>query len=759
MSEAHVHARATPRGVITAMLCWCAAGTTLYAQSSSGGTVDGLTVAQLFSSSAFAARGVGPLRWLESGAAYTTVKRSDSAGGDEIVQYDAATGARSILVSARALTPPGRSPLAVADYAWSPDGQRVLIFTNTRKVWRDNTRGDYWMLDRTAGTLRQLGGPDAAPSSLMFAKFSPDGQRVAYVRDRDLWVEPVTGGQPLRLTTDGSPTIINGTSDWVYEEELKERDCFRWSPDGTRIAYLQFDISGVRDFLLIDDTDSLYSFVKPVQYPKAGTTNSAVRAGIIPANGGPTVWLDVPGDPRNNYIPRLDWAASSAEVVLQRLNRLQDTDRVMIGDARTGATHTILTETDPAWVNVEETSWIDRGAAFLWLSERDGWRHLYRVSRDGGDVRLVTPGAFDVLGVTAVVEPWVYIVASPTNATQRFLYRVRIDGRGAVQRISPADARGTHSYVVAPNGQWAVHTSSAFDTPPVTDVVALPSHRALRTLETNDDVRSAIAPLISRPGEFFQVDLGEGVKVDGYLIRPRDFDATKVYPVLVQVYGEPAAQTVVDRWGGREALWHRWIADHGYLIASFDTRGTPAPKGRTWRKVVYGAIGELSTKEQAAAFRGFARDRAYVDTTRVAIWGWSGGGTSTLNAMFRHPELYKVGMAVAPVPDQRLYDTIYQERYMGLPDENADGYARGSPIGFAEGLRGSLLIVHGSGDDNVHFQGTERLVNRLVALDKPFDLMVYPNRTHAINEGPGTTVHLFSLLTRYLTTHLPAGPR
>jgi dipeptidyl-peptidase-4 len=662
-------------------------------------------------------------------------------------------------VSARALTPPGGSPLSVADYAWSPDGQRLLIFTNTRKVWRDNTRGDYWVLDRAAGTLRHLGGPDAAPSTLMFAKFSPDGRRVAYVRDHDLWVEPVTDGPPLRLTTDGSATIINGTSDWVYEEELKERDCFRWSPDGTHIAYLQFDISGVRDFLLIDDTDSLYSFIKPVQYPKAGSTNSAVRAGIVPADGGSTVWLDVPGDLRNNYIPRLDWAESSAEVVLQRLNRLQDTDRVMIGNAQTGATHAILTETDTAWVDVQETRWIDRGTAFLWLSERDGWRHLYRVSRDGRDVRLVTPGAFDVLSVATVAEPWAYIVASPTNATQRFLYRVRVDGSGAMQRISPAGGRGTHGYLIAPNGQWAVHTSSTFDTPSVTDLVALPSHRVVRTLEANDDVRAAAAPLISRPGEFFQVDLGEGLKVDGYVIKPHDFDSTKAYPVLVQVYGEPAAQTVVDRWGGREALWHRWIADHGYLVVSFDTRGTPAPKGRAWRKVVYGAIGELSTREQAAALRRFAHDHPYVDTTRVAIWGWSGGGTSTLNAMFRHPELYKVGMAVAPVPDQRLYDTIYQERYMGLPGANADGYARGSPIGFADGLRGSLLIVHGSGDDNVHFQGTERLVNRLVALDKPFDLMVYPNRTHAISEGPGTTVHLFSLLTRYLTSHLAAGPR
>ena len=244
-----------------------------------------------------------------------------------------------------------------------------------------------------------------------------------------------------------------------------------------RIVYLQFDVSGVRDFLLIDDTDSLYSFVKPVQYPKAGTTNSAVRAGVVSAASGPTVWLDVPGDRRNNYIPRIEWAKSSSEIVLQRMNRLQDTDQVMIADATSGGTHIILSETDKAWVTVGAVSWVESGAAFLWLSERDGWRHLYRVSRDGRDTRLVTPGALDVIAVDAVVEPWVYFTASPTNATERFLYRVRIDRKGTLERISPAVARGTHAYLIAPNGRWAVHLSSTFDIPPVVDVVALPTHR------------------------------------------------------------------------------------------------------------------------------------------------------------------------------------------------------------------------------------------------------------------------------------------
>ena len=305
------------------------------------------------------------------------------------------------------------------------------------------------------------------------------------------------------------------------------------------------------------------------------------------------------------------------------------------------------------------------------------------------------------------------------------------------------------------------------DVPPVTELVSLPDHRVVRMLVDNASLTGKLAALGNAPTEFFTVDVGGGVTLDGWMMKPRTFDPSRKYPLLVFVYGEPASQTVLDRWGGNRALFHRALANDGFIVASVDNRGTPAPKGAAWRKVVYGSIGDLSSQEQAAAVRALIARHAFIDPERVAIWGWSGGGSITLNAMFRFPDVYKVGVAVAPVPDQRLYDTIYQERYMGLPQENAEGYRRGSPIHFAEGLKGQLLIVHGSGDDNVHYQGTERLVNRLVSLGKPFDLMVYPNRSHAISEGEGTTLHVYSLIARYLVEHakcdpcsaLPSGPR
>lgn len=718
-------------------------------------------VHRVFGTRDFASERFGPARWIENGAAYTTVEPSTEVpGGSDIVRYETATGARAVMVAARALVPAGATaPLDFDDYGWSADGAQVLLFTNTQRVWRANTRGDYWVLNRGTGALRKLGG-DGPASTLMYAKFAPAGDRVAYVRQGDLYVERVADGVITRLTTDAGVTLVNGMSDWVYEEEFGLRDGFRWSPDGARIAFWQFDMTGVGTFTLINDTDSLYPFTIPVQYPKAGTTNSAVRVGVVSASGGPATWIQVPGDARAGYVPWMEWAGPR-ELLVQHMNRLQNAADVLLADAATGAVRTVIAERDSAWVDlVDDVTWIEGGRRFLWLSERDGWRHVYAVSR-GGETRLVTPGAFDVVSVAAVDEPggFIYFIASPTNATQRYLYRSRLDGRDAAARVSPAGSAGNHGYTMSPDARWAFHTYSSFDSPPVIELVRLPAHEVARTLVANTALRNAVGPLVRRPTEFFQVTVPGNLTLDGWMIRPRDFDSTRTYPVLVFVYGEPAGQTVRDAWGGGQGLWHRTLADLGYLVVSFDNEGTPAPRGRAWRKTVYGRIGVLSSRQQADAMRALARSRHFVDSTRVAIWGWSGGGSSTLQALFRYPEVYRVGMAVAAVPDERLYDTIYQERYMGLPTDNAAAYDSVSAIHKAEGLRGRLLLVHGSGDDNVHYQGTERLVNRLVTLGKPFDLMVYPNRTHCICEGRGTTEHVYQLLTRYLVEHLPAGGR
>jgi len=722
-----------------------------------------LTVDRIFGSQEFRSGSFGPLAWLSDGFGYTTLEPpAGGRAGRDIIRYDAETGARVILVPAARLIPAGDStPLEVEDYTWSADGRRLLIFTNSQQVWRTNTRGDYWVLDLAGWTLKKLGGSGPA-STLMFAKFSPDGGRVGWVRygEYNIYVEDIASGKLTQLTRDGSRTTINGTFDWVYEEELGLQDGWRWNPDGQSIAYWQLDATGVRDFLLYDVTDSLYAFTTPVQYPKAGETNSAGRVGVVSAAGGETRWINIPGDPRNNYIARMEWGpragAGSKELVIQHLNRLQNTLHLMLADAQTGQVRTVFTEQDSTWVEqFDELRFLNGGKDILWMSERSGWSHLYLFPRDGKAPRALTSGNFDVLSVQRVdtIGKWVYYTASPDNPAQRYLYRISYAKPGAPVRVTPANEPGTHGYNLSPTGRYAVHTYSRFGVPPTTTIVSLPDHRTLRALVDNAALKAKVAGLRLGASEFRQVDIGDGIRLNAWLIKPPNFDSTSHYPVLFFVYGGPGSQTVTDGWGGQNYLWYQMLAQRGYIVASVDNRGTGA-RGRAWRKIVYKQLGVVETHDQAAAARVIGRLR-YVDSTRIGIWGWSYGGFMSLNVITQAPDVYRMAIAVAPVTHWKYYDTIYTERYNGLPQDNAAGYDKGSPLTYAKNLRGRLLIVHGTGDDNVHFQNTEMMVNALVAANRQFSLMTYPNRNHSISGGT-TRQHLYTLLTKFVEENLPA---
>src|SRR5277367_23678 len=541
----------------------------------------------------------------------------------------------------------------------SSDGQEVLVFTNSQTVWRQNTRGDYWVLNLKNGALRKLGG-DAPASSLMFAKFSPDNTKVGYVRGNNVYVEELAGGKITQLTRDGSETVINGTSDWVNEEEFDIRDGFEWSSDSRSIAFWQFDTSGVKNYTLIYDlgaprgeivTGIPYPGTGPYPqtlqypYPLAGTQNSAVRVGVASAAGGQVVWMQTAGDPHNFYIPQMGWA-DSGHVLLQHMNRLQNKNEFVLADASSGAARAVFVDEDRAWVDVNASVlWVSKGREFLVLSERDGWRHLYRVARESGKSELVTHGDFDVVSVDRVSpdEKWVYFIASPDNPTQRYLYRARLDGKSAPERLTPNEP-GTHSYTISPNGEWAFHTFSSLNVPPVFEVVHLPEHRVARKTADNSRLVELVKPLSGGPIELMKVDAGEGLLVDAWLIKPPAFDPAKKYPLIVYVYSEPAGQTTEDRW---QRIFLRTISAAGYVVATFDNQGTPAPRGREWRKVVYGNVGPLSSQQQAAAVQSLEKKHAFIDSKRVGVWGWSGGGTETLNLMFRYPEIYSVGVSVA----------------------------------------------------------------------------------------------------------------
>jgi dipeptidyl-peptidase 4 len=698
------------------------------------------------------------LRWLTNSAGYTTLESSKNAPQSrDIVRWEADTGKQSVLVSAADLSPSLEDPpLSIENYSFSEDQSLVLIFTNSKRVWRRNTRGDYWVFDLSNRQLRKLNG-FAKPSLLMFAKLSPTGEHAAYVYERNIYLESLRDGSVRQLTETPNEHIINGTFDWVYEEELGLRDGFRFSPDGRRIAFWQLDTTGVEQIPLVNNTDSFYPKITWIPYPKTGQRNSACRAGVIDLESGKIGWIPLPGDSREHYLARMEWAESSSELLLQQLNRRQNTNRLMLYDVPATALKTILTERDEAWVDVhDELHWIDGGKEFSWVSERDGWRHVYWVSRDGTQTTLATPGEFDVIQLSHVDEKerWLYFIASPDNPAQRYLYRVKFDG-SELTRITPASQSGWHEYQISPNGQWAVHARSDFETPPRSELVKLPSHERQRHLERNQALIRKVRHLKRSPVEFFHVNVGDNVDLDGWCIKPPDFDPTKKYPLLVYVYGEPAGQTVTDRWGGASYLWHAMLAQQGYVVVSMDNRGTNAPRGRAWRKAAYEKIGVLSPQEQAAGVKALLKDRSYLDPQRVGIWGWSGGGSSSLHAIFKYPKLYRMAIAIAPVPNQRYYDTIYQERYMGLPSDNVEGYRQGSAINFAHQLKGDLLLIHGTGDDNCHYQTTELLINELVRHNKPFRMFAYPNRTHAIREGKNTTRHLREMMTQFLHEKLP----
>ena len=709
--------------------------------------------------------GSSKLKWAKEGNAFYTEKN----GG--IVRIGLPGNVETTIVSRTQLVPSGEiRPLQVKNFSFSEDGNKLLIFTNTKRVWRYNTRGDYWVYDLGAKVLKQV-GKERPASSLMFAKLSPDGSKVAYTSEHNVYVEDVSSGVSKCLTsTNGTPKLINGTFDWVYEEELDCRDGFRWSPDGAHIAYWQIDANKIRDYLMLNTTDSIYPFVIPVEYPKVGEPPSPYKIGVVDIATGQTQWMNIPGDPQQTYLPRMEWAANSSELIMQQLNRKQNDSKVFIGKISDGSTTQVYEEHDSAWIDckgawqdgvVAGWDWLNGGKEFIWVSEKDGWRHIYREARDGKKETLVTKGNYDIISISRIDEKgnYVYFMASPENATQQYLYRTRLDGKGKLERISPMDEPGTHEYDISPGAQYALHNFSNANSEEAQEWVSLPGHQSLsKDVNIPDLVKQGAA---NKKVEFFHVKTVDGVDMDGWMVKPEHFDSTKKYPVLFYVYGEPAAQTVKDESGaGRNFLYGGNLdaPEDGYIYISVDNRGTPGPKGRAWRKAIYRNIGRLNIRDQAMAAKEILK-WPFVDSSKIAVWGWSGGGSSTLNLLFQYPDIYKTGIAIAAVDNQLCYDNIYQERYMGLPQENREDFVNGSPITYAKNLKGNLLYIHGTGDDNVHYQNAEMLLNALIKYNKVFQFMPYPNRSHGIFEGDGTRRHLTTLYTSYLREHCPGGPR
>ncbi len=708
--------------------------------------------------------GTAQINWTKDGASYFKFEEN------QLVTHTLPGKEVKTVISKAQLTPQGKSdPLEVAHFKFSEDQQKVLLFTNTQKVWRLNTKGDYWVFNFETNALTQI-GKSLPAATLMFAKFSPDGNKMAYVSENNLYSEDYATGKIQALTTNGTVALVNGTFDWAYEEEFSCRDGFRWSPDSKSIAYWQIDASAIKKFYMINNTEEIYSQLVPLEYPKVGESPSVCKVGVVQLSDGKTRWMDIPGDPSNNYLVRMEYIPTTNKLLIQQLNRKQNQSKLYIADAEKGSATVIQEESDDAWVDLFQLgnpyavdytnnfSFLEKTNSILWVSEKDGWRHIYQVSLEGKPEVLITNGDYDVIDIKHInqKEGYVYYLASPDNATQKYLYRTKLNGKGKNELLSPESLQGTHDYSFSSNGTFAQHTFTNHYTPRATEFVSVANHKAL---STDESIVLNLKELEKEPTtEFFKIKTADNVEMDGWMVKPANFDPTKKYPVVFYVYTEPAGTTVTDTYGVGSSLYNGDMAADGYIYMSIDNRGTPAPKGRAWRKSIYRKIGVINIDDQAKAAKEILK-WDFVDAERVAVWGWSGGGSATLNLLFRYPEIYKTGISVAAVANQLTYDNIYQERYMGLPQENMEDFVAGSPVTHAKNLEGNLLYIHGTGDDNVHYQNAELLINELVKHNKQFQFMPYPNRAHGMREGEGTFRHLSTLFTNFLNLHCPPGGR
>lgn len=735
-----------------------------------------LTLEDIHASALFTPRTFESGRWADEGPVVTFVEEDAESGATHLISDNLETGRRERLIDGSNLYAPDVDRLIeIEDYEYSPAGSKVLIYTDSEPVWRYNTKGYYYVYDLETNSLEPLAR--RADGFQMFAKFSPNGRRVAFVRNRNLFAVDLSEMTEHQLTSDGADGgIINGTSDWVYEEEFGLRDGWAWGPDGTHIAYVQLDESATRDFVMADLREQ-YPVLVRFRYPKAGEANSEIHVGVVDVETGENRFFDsgtwYAGGDSLEYISSLGWTPEidgTSYVWFFRLNRDQNRVDVLYGDPADMSTRLILREENDSWIDVETSfgdlaggtiTYLDDDRHFVWLSERDGYRHLYLYENDGTFVRRLTHGDWNVTSFHGVApdRDAVYFTGTAASPLERHLYRVPFAGAastdGAPDPRRITDRSGRHTVSMSRDLRYYIDRFTNVSTPLVTTLHAADGTR-LEVLEANDELNERLERYGLPYPEFTDVEAADGTPLNAYLIKPTRFDSTKTYPLLVYVYGGPGVQTVQNAWGGIRYLWHAYLAErHGIVVASVDNRGTGG-RGKAFKSTTYRRLGVLEAQDQIAAADRLSA-LPYIDPDRTAIWGWSYGGYLTLMSMLygEGPDTFELGIAVAPVTDWRQYDTIYTERYMSTPQRNAEGYRRSAPTNYADRLRDSqdLLIIHGDLDDNVHFQNATQMVDALQQAGKQFDFMFYPGRDHGIYGGT-TRTHLYTLMTDYLAENL-----
>ena len=720
-----------------------------------------LTLEDIHYSSKFSGDSFRGGQWAADGPVVNYIESSN--GHSDVVAYNLETEARSIVIDGSKLVAADTGELInIESYQMSPNGDKVLLYTDSERVWRQRTKGYYYILDLSTGSVRGLS--PRGKGFQMFAKFSPGGDWVGFVRDRNIFLVDLNRGTETQLTLDGSEgAIINGTFDWVYEEEFGLRDGWNWSPDGSTIAFYKLDESATRDFFMTDNR-SQYPQKEEFRYPKAGEANSEIRIGLISTESGNIRYLDTDtwneGGDETEYIAGLGWTPEldgQHYVWMFRLNRDQNKLDLLYADPQTGESKVIIHEEEPTWIDVESTklTYLDDGERMVWRSEVDGYDRLYLYQNNGTLIRTITSGDYDVTRFHGIDESTgtAFFSAALESPLTRDLYRISIDSDELPVRITDGDGR--HSVSMSQDLRYFIDRYSNSTTPTTVNLFAA-NGTHIKTLESNTNLINLLATYRLPRQEFMTVPAADGTDLNAYIIKPTYFDETKSYPLLMYVYGGPGSQTVTNSWGGSRYLWHAYLAEeHGVLVASVDNRGTGS-RGKAFKSATYKRLGELEAEDQIAAAKHFG-SMPFVDEARIGIWGWSYGGYMTLMSMLtgNGPETFKTGISVAPVTDWRQYDTIYTERYMSTPQRNEEGYTISAPQEYADNMQDKqkLLIVHGDFDDNVHFQNAVQMADKLQQANKQFDFMMYPGKNHGIFGGK-TRLHLHTMMTRYILDNL-----
>ncbi|WP_092100585.1 S9 family peptidase [Pontibacter chinhatensis] len=703
-----------------------------------------ITLEDIYQKGTFRAKSVWGVNWMNDGRYYSSQVSDEKNKVQDIVKYDVTTGQPvNTIIEGENLVPEGSSqPIQYDGYTFSSDEQKVLFSTETEQIYRRSSKAEFYIYDIASQKLTKLsnGGKQ------MYATFSPDAKRVAFARDNNMFVTDLSNMQETQITTNGKyNSIINGYADWVYEEEFSFAQGFHWSPDGKKIAFYTFDETNVPEFNM-QMWGELYPQDYKFKYPKAGEANSIVTVSVYDVASGKTVKMDT-GNETDIYLPRMKWTNNPNLLSIQRMNRLQNTLEILHANASTGKADVVLKETDKAYIDVtDDLTYLKDGKHFIHSSEVKGYNHLYLYNMSGKLVRQITSGNWEVSSYVGYDEKndRLYYMSTEVSPLERHLYSISSKGKKK-QRLT--QQAGTHRVNMSNDFKYFLDYFSAANEVPTVSLHTAKDGKLIKVLEDNSQLKNTLAQYDIAKQEFFQMKTSDGTQLNGWMIKPTDFDPNKKYPVLMFVYGGPGSQTVTNSWGGTNYLWYQVLADKGMIVVSVDNRGTGA-RGAEFKKVTYANLGKYEIEDQIEAAKWLG-NQAYVDKNRIGIWGHSYGGYMTLLGLTKGNGVFAAGISVAPVTSWRYYDTIYTERFLKTPQENPAGYDENSPLFFADKMQGELLLIHGTGDDNVHFQNAVAMQDALISANKQFESFYYPNRNHGVGGGI-TSLHRFKMMTNFL---------